>query len=124
YVEPVDTPVLFGAPRIVAVRGQLPFIRVDTEGAVQTRSHDQERIVYRVHSDTTETSPDALRSDRLQYLLESARYLELPSNLDPRIPALTREVIQKSGARTWYDAARAIESHLRTDYGYTLEMKA
>src|SRR5437660_12300209 len=29
YLEPVDTPVLFGAPRILAVQGKLPFVRID-----------------------------------------------------------------------------------------------
>ncbi|HEY3102629.1 MAG TPA: transglutaminase domain-containing protein, partial [Pyrinomonadaceae bacterium] len=123
-LEPVDTPILFGAPRVVAVQGRLPFVRVDAEGAIQTRPHDQERVVYRVYSDTTEPGPATLRSDRLQYFVESARYLELPANLDPRIGTLAREVIQKSGARTWYDAVRAVESHLRDNYGYSLEMKA
>ena len=124
FMEPVDTPVLFGAPRVVAVRGNLPFVRVDSEGAVQTRSHDQERVVYRVYSDTTEPSATVLLNDRLQYIVESARYLELPANLDPRIRTLTRDVIQQSEARTWYDAVRAVESHLRDKYGYSLEMKA
>ncbi|HEY8203976.1 MAG TPA: DUF3488 and transglutaminase-like domain-containing protein [Pyrinomonadaceae bacterium] len=123
-LEPVDTPVLFGAPRVVAVQGRLPFVRVDAEGALQTRPHDQERVAYKVYSDTAEPSPATLRSDRLQYFVDSARYLELPANLDPRIGTLAREVIQKSGARTWYDAVRAVESHLRDNYGYSLEMKA
>lgn len=124
FVEPVDTPVLFGAPRIVAVQGKLPFVRVDSEMSVQTRLHDQERTVYRIFSDTTEPSANALRSDRLQYLIESARYLELPPNLDPRIPALTESVVRRAGSRGGYDSARAIESYLRENYGYTLELKA
>lgn len=124
FMEPVDTPILFGAPRVVGVRGNLPFVRVDSEGAVQTRAHDQERVVYRVYSDTTEPSVTALRNDRLQYLAESARYLELPAGLDPRIRTLTRDVIQQSESGTWYDAARAVETHLRDKYGYSLEMKA
>jgi hypothetical protein len=123
-LEPVDTPVLFGAPRAVAVQGKLPFLRVDSEGGLQTRPHDQERLVYKVYSDTTEPSPNALRSDRLQYLVESARYWQFPANLDPRIAALTREVIQKNGTRNLYDAARAVESYLRENYGYTLDLKA
>src|SRR3989441_8349984 len=58
YLEPVDTPVLFGAPRILAVRAKLPFVRIDSEGAIQTRPHDQERVVYTVYSDTTERSEE------------------------------------------------------------------
>ena len=124
FVEPVDTPVLFGAPRIVAVQGKLPFVRVDSEMSVQTRPHDQERMVYRIFSDTSEPGANTLRADRLQYLVESARYLALPANLDARISALSESVVRKSGSRNGYDAARAIESHLRENYGYTLELKA
>src|SRR5580765_5760442 len=124
FLEPVDTPVLFGAPRILAVRAKLPFVRVDAEGALQTRPHDQERLAYKVFSDTTEPSAATLRLDRLQYYVESARYLELPANMDPRIGSLAREVIRESGARNSYDAARAIEAHLRDNYGYTLDLKA
>src|ERR1041385_201305 len=124
YLEPVDTPVLFGAPRILAVQGKLPFLRIDAEGAIQTRPHDQERVAYKVFSDTTEPSPATLRSDRLEYTVDSARYMELPANLDPRIHDLTRDVLRKSNATNWYDAVHAIESYLRDNYRYTLELKA
>jgi hypothetical protein len=124
YLEPVDTPVLFGAPRILGVQGKLPFVRVDSEGSIQTRPHDQERVVYTVYSDTTEPSPSALRSDGLRYFVEFARYLELPAKLDPRIGELAQNIIQRSGGRNGYDAARAIESHLRDNYGYSLDLKA
>ena len=123
-IEPVDTPVLFGAPRVLGVRGELPFLRIDGEGGIQTRPHDQERVAYKVFSDTTQPSDEALRADRLQYFTESARYLELPDNLDPRVGALTRTIIVQSGARTWYDASLAVESYLRANYKYSLEMKA
>jgi len=124
FLEPVDTPILFGAPRVLAVQGKLPFIRVDTEGAIQTRPHDQERVAYRVFSDTTEPKAEVLRSDRLRYQFESARYLELPASTDARIGDLAEKVIQSRGANNRYDAARAIEAHLRESYGYTLELRA
>src|SRR5439155_6002157 len=111
-------------PRVVAVQGRLPFVRIDSEGAIQTRPHDQERLVYKVYSDMTEPSADSLRSDRLQYFVESKRYLEPPSNLDPRIGALAHSVVQRSGVRNGYDAARAIEAYLRENYVYTLDLKA
>src|ERR1041384_6348209 len=123
FVEPVDTPVLFGARRVVAIQGKLPYLRIDSEGSIQTRPHDQERVAYKVFSDTAEPSSATLRSDRLPYTVEFARYADLPANLDPRIGELTRDVIQKRGAGNWDDAARAVESHLRENYGYTLKMK-
>ncbi|HKP36704.1 MAG TPA: DUF3488 and transglutaminase-like domain-containing protein, partial [Pyrinomonadaceae bacterium] len=124
FVEPVDTSVLFGAPRVLAVQAPLPYVRIDSEGAIQTRPHADERAVYKVYSDTSEPNPNTLRADELQYFVESARYFDLPGNLDPRIGRLSEEIVRQAGARNAYDEARAIESYLRTNYGYTLQMKA
>jgi hypothetical protein len=54
-------------------------------------------------------------------LVDRGRYLQLPSSkLDPRIPELARAFA--AGAATDLARARAIERHLRRDYGYTLEL--
>jgi len=124
FLEPLDTPVLFGAARIVAVQGRLPFVRVDSEGSIQTRPHDDEKVVYKVYSDIAAPSMATLRSDPLDYLVPAARYLQLPGNIDPRIAALAKAVITQSGSRTGYDQARAIEAYLRDSYEYSLDLKA
>jgi transglutaminase-like putative cysteine protease len=124
FLEPIDTPVLFGAPRVLAVQGRLPFVRIDSEGAIQTRPHDQERIVYKVYSDTSSPGPAVLRTDRLEYFVASERYWQLPENTDRRIGALAKRVTDTSEARTGYDKARAIESYLRDNYSYSLDLKA
>ena len=124
FLEPVDTPVLFGAPRIVAVQGSLPFVQIDSEAALQTRPHDQERVVYRVYSDITEPPPTVLRSDPLDYLVPAARYLKLPAASDPRVAILAENVVRRAGARNGYDQARAIETYLRESYAYSLDLKA
>jgi transglutaminase-like putative cysteine protease len=126
FLEPIDTPVLFGAPRILAVQGRLPFVRIDSEGAIQTRPHDQEKIFYKVFSDTAVPAANVLRSDALDYLVPAARYLQLPSELDPRIAALAKRVTSQAGARNGFDEARAIESYLRDNdnYQYSLDLKA
>ena len=54
FVEPLESAVLFGAPRIVAIQGDLPFVRVDAEDGLQSRRHDFERIMYKAISDTNE----------------------------------------------------------------------
>ncbi len=46
--------------------------------------------------------------------------LSLPETTDPRIPELARQMT--AGADTPAQKARAIENHLRHDYGYTLEL--
>jgi len=124
FLEPIDTPVLFGAPRVVAVQGPLPFVRIDAEGAIQTRPHDQERVVYRVFSDVSSPGESVLRADPFQYLVVSDRYWQLPDNTDPRIGALAQSLITKAAAQTGYDKARVIESYLRDSYSYTLDLKA
>ncbi len=124
FLEPIGTPVLFGAPRIVAVAGSLPFVRIDAEGSIQTRPHEDEKVVYKVYSDIAPPGTAALRGDPLDYLLSSARYLQLPANLDRRIAALAKSVTAQSGSRTGYEKAQAIESYLRESYEYSLDLKA
>ena len=126
YIEPIDTPVLFAAPRVVAVQGALPFLRRDMEGALSTQPHYQERITYKVYSDTEEPDVETLRQAPLDdvqvFPAGVARYLQLPDRIDARIPRLARKVIADVGARNQYDAARALEQHLQNDYGYTLDL--
>jgi hypothetical protein len=125
FLEPVDTPVLFGAPRPIALQGALSYLRVDREGAIFTRPHQFDRITYKVISDTTTPDASALRADSGPYPLNYERYLEVPKQLDPRIARLAREVVSRSGALNRYDAARAIEQHLQSSqYRYSLDMKA
>jgi transglutaminase-like putative cysteine protease len=124
FLEPIDTPVLFGAPRVVAVQGQLPFVRIDSEGAIQTRPHEQEKIFYKVYSDTASPAANVLRGDTLDYLVPAARYLQLPANVNPRIGALAKSVTSQTGARNGFDEARAIEQYLRDNYQYSLDLRA
>ncbi|HXQ69719.1 MAG TPA: DUF3488 and transglutaminase-like domain-containing protein [Pyrinomonadaceae bacterium] len=124
FLEPLESPVLFAAPRVVALQGDLSFVRVDAEGSIQSRRHDFERLMYKAISDTDEPSAEVLRRDMRAYPASFERYLQLPETLDPRIVALARTMIIEANARTRYDAAKAIEWQLQRDYGYSLEMKA
>ncbi|MCA1591453.1 MAG: DUF3488 and transglutaminase-like domain-containing protein [Acidobacteria bacterium] len=137
FVEPIDTPVLFVAPRAVALQGAMPFVRRDGGDGLASRAHPQERITYRAYSDMVEPSPAELRADRQPYPLDETPnlrlpiddYLQLPSGLDSRIAGLARQVINRAGARNRYDMARVIETHLGAnayggEYSYSLEMKA
>ncbi|HET6851307.1 MAG TPA: DUF3488 and transglutaminase-like domain-containing protein [Pyrinomonadaceae bacterium] len=124
FVEPLESAVLFAAPRPVAIQGDLPFVRVDSEGSVQSRRHDFERIMYKAISDTDEPRMDELRHDLRPYSPAFYRYLQLPDRLDRRIGPLATTMILHANADNRYDAAKAIETHLQRDYGYSLEMKA
>ena len=124
FLEPLESSVLFAAPRIVALQGDLPYVRVDGEGSVQSRRHDFERIMYKALSDPSEPRMDVLRNDLRPLPVPYYRYLQLPDNLDPRIPALATTIILHANASNRYDAAKAIETYLQREFGYSLEMKA
>ena len=124
FLEPLESAVLFAAPRVVAVQGDLPFVRVDEEGSVQSRRRDFERIMYTAVSDTNEPRMDELRNDRHPYPISYYRYLQLPEYVDPRIDVLANAIVLRANASNRYDAAKAIEAHLQTQYAYSLEMKA
>ncbi|MFN2414327.1 MAG: DUF3488 and DUF4129 domain-containing transglutaminase family protein, partial [Pyrinomonadaceae bacterium] len=137
FVEPVDTPVIFAAPRALALQGAFPYVRRDRDDGLASRPHTLERVTYTVHSDTHEPPPERLRAAstarpagataNLRRPLDS--YLQLPASLDTRVASLAVLVAQRAGARNAYDAARAVEAHLNRnayggDYRYSLEMRA
>ena len=124
FLEPLESPVLFAAPRVVALQGDLPFVRVDEEGSVQSRRHDFERLMYKALSDTTEPRMDQLRNDLRPLPVPYYRYLQLPERLDPRVGPLATTIILHANANNRYDAAKAIELYLQREYAYSLDMKA
>ncbi|HMJ07384.1 MAG TPA: DUF3488 and transglutaminase-like domain-containing protein, partial [Pyrinomonadaceae bacterium] len=121
YLEPLDSPVLFALPRAVGVQGNFPLVYRDRFRSLFFPTAS-ERISYRVISDVSEPEPRELRSDRMPLSTEDLNYLELPPDLDPRIAKLAGSITANTSNR--YDAAFAMESYLRNNFGYTLEQKA
>ncbi|MDT7806449.1 MAG: hypothetical protein QOJ70_262 [Acidobacteriota bacterium] len=137
FVEAIDTPVIFAAPRALALQGAFPYVRRDRDDGLASRPHEFERIAYTVYSDTYEPPAERLRAERVPDPSRDAQglrrpvedYLQLPANLDTRVGSLAWTVISQAGARNVYDAARAVEAHLNRnayggDYRYSLEMRA
>jgi hypothetical protein len=91
---------------------------------MQSRRHDFERTKYKVISDTSEPDADVLRRDRTPYPASHSRYLEFPASVDPLVASYANAMIVNAHARNRYDVAKAIESQLQENYGYSLEMKA
>ena len=121
YLEPLDTPVLFAAPRAVGVQGNFPLLVKDLYGGLSFQ-RTGERSTYRVLSDTSLPAERDLRHDNSSYPVQFGNYLQVPDDLDPRIAELAENVTK--GYRTRFDAALAVENHLQTQYGYTLELKS
>ena len=137
FVEPVDTRVIFAAPRALALQGSFPYVERDRDDALFSRPHEFERVTYTVYSDTYEPTAERLRSGGMSDPRAAARslrrpgeeYLQLPASLDTRVGSLAWVVVSQAGARNTYDAARAVEAHLSRnayggDYRYSLERRA
>ena len=124
YLEPIDTPILFALSRPVAIQGNFQILNRDSEGSINTQRSDWERISYKVYSDPSLPANKQLSLDSAPYLLTSQKYLQLPENMDIRISNLAQDIVKKSNASNRYEQAKAIESYLRNNFKYTLDLKA
>lgn len=124
YLEPLDTPILFGLWRPVAIQGAFKLINKDAEDAISVARSGTERFSYKVYSDVSLPRVERLRADNVPYPFTHYRYLQLPERIDPRIARLAEEIITKARATNRYDKAKAIETYLQENFGYTLDLKA
>lgn len=122
YLEPLDTPTIFVAPKPLWIEG-LPSLWRDESDGLWTSNHALNRLVYQVESDTHQPSDKELRErDSTDYTVDiHVRYTQLPKSFDPRVKQLATDVA--NGATTTIDIARRIESHLRGNYSYSLNLK-
>ena len=120
-VEPMDIPMVFGVPRIVGLQAAFQYVNRDAYGSLRHRN-GFERVTYTVYSDRSTPAESALRADKMPYTTDVQNYRDLPDVYDRRIADLAKQITEKIGNR--YDKARAVEEHLRNNFGYTLEQKA
>ncbi len=117
----LDTDALFftGTPEWVDIRQPQLWRSAETDYRLgQPPPQGLRYEAYSLLEDPPETALPAAPAPVLEGA-ERDRYLELPP-LDPRIPALARAMTV--AATTDLERARAIERHLRSDYGYTLQL--
>ncbi len=121
FLEPLDTPVLFAIPRAVAFRGNFPMLYRDPYGSISSVAVT-ERSSYTVFSDRSQPPIERLREDDVAYGDGIRNYLQLPPDDDKRIFDLAYQI--SSPERNRYDKAKAVETYLQNNFGYTLEQKA
>lgn len=126
-LEPSPTQTLFAAKRLIRLRGVLPEVGLDSRSGAVSAGGIKGRIQYTALSDLSGPDETRLQLDTsVSYPLEiSKSCLQLPADvdqirLDPRIKQLALE--KTRGARTPYEKARAIETYLKTQLGYTLDL--
>lgn len=118
-MEPVGTNVVFLTPFVNTVSGRYRAMSIDSTGSVAIV--DEKPLgIYQGVSNIASPSPETLRAARADYPPGVVlRYLQLPA-LDPRIRQLAASVT--ASAQNSYDKAAAIESYLKTNLGYTLQL--
>ena len=122
YLEPIDTPALFVLSAPVAIQGNFQILKKDSEDAISFSRNGFERLSYKVYSERNLPSVADLKSDNKNYSSETQRYLQLPEKFDERITRLARQITERANNR--YDKAKALETYLQNNFGYTLELKA
>lgn len=119
-MEPIGTNVFFLAPWARSVSGDYRLLAVDAASAVFNPDSSRGVSRYEANSDIAVPSPAELRDAGHNYPPQiAASYLQLRA-VDPRVAGLTQQITASS--RGEFDKATAIESYLRTHYGYTLQL--
>jgi transglutaminase-like putative cysteine protease len=119
-MEPIGTNVFFLAPWARRLSGAYRTVQIDAGGALYDGDGERPLSLYEADSDISTPSPEQLRGAGSELPLFAFAYLQLPPGLDPRIPRLAAQVTG-SGSNS-YDKAVALEKHLKTHYGYTLQL--
>jgi protein-glutamine gamma-glutamyltransferase len=121
-LEPIATTALFGPYQVRQISGrQIPGVEKDADGAVFTRVQQGQRLQYRVTSEIA-VRPPAGKPSAFQGSPEDvhANYLRLPDSVSPRIRELAAQITHD--AKSPMEKAFLIESHLRKNYTYTLDL--
>lgn len=118
-VNGIDSDVLFfaGIPESISLKH--PQVVMSGGGTYRLSHAPAEGFFYDVRTYLPGPDSEAIVRSALGSS-HRRQYLELPQRLDPRIPELAHRLA--SGSTSDMERARTIEQHLRTRYGYTLEL--
>ncbi len=121
-LEPLGTPVLFGFSSLQAVGGEIASVSVDPHDSVYLPFTPTSRIQYRVDSRLSMVPTLELKAESLTYpdWIRNTCLQRPPG--DQKTVDLAREVTKST--LTVYEKVKAIETHLRTSYRYSLDVKS
>jgi transglutaminase-like putative cysteine protease len=134
YLEPLATDALFVPGKVISLRGNFngestnslalmrhTYLLRDATGSFLNPFHNYSAIRYAGFSRLPPFNAAKLRSTTTDYSKEiTSTYLQVPADLDRRIPELAKQVTKNS--RTAFDKTITIESYLRNRYSYTLNL--
>lgn len=122
YLEPMSNSTLFAASVVKRIDNAPREIGVDGTGSLRGPRHDGSRLSYVAISDVDGPSAGALMADaEAAYPPDVAQTALALPEMDPRVAELARRVA--GDARTPYEKALRIESYLKNEFGYTLNLR-
>src|SRR5262245_52895708 len=121
-LEPLATNALFGPHQVRWILGRLEGVEYDGDDSIYLRFPTARRIQYEVLSEIPDRSRIQATAQQISEDSEqlSARYLQLPRNLDPRIAQLATQIT--SVGKSTVEKAALLESYLKRNYSYTLSL--
>lgn len=121
FIEPIDAETMFAASRVKAIDEAPRLVRIDSTDSLFGPRHDGVRLSYTAYSDVSTPSPNELLADTLTTYPERVARIDLQlPKIDDRVGLMAREIV--GDAATPYEKARRIESYLRTQFSYTLDL--
>jgi protein-glutamine gamma-glutamyltransferase len=134
-LQPLASDALFAPSQVMALRGNFSgeagtydgsarrsYVKMDSTGSIYNPFHNFSQIRYEGISILPVARPAQARFAGTDYPEEiRKRYLQLPPQLDPRIPELARRI--SSSQNNPYDQSLAIEKYLQTSFTYTLNIQ-
>src|SRR5438477_5434193 len=119
-MEPVGTNVFFLVPLAQVLEGSYKAISLGHSGGVSNLDAEHPVARYEATSNIWQPDPQQLRDTTGEYPINFVQnYLQLPA-LDPRIAQLAKQITAASANK--YDKTAAVETYLRTRFGYTLQL--
>ncbi len=134
YLEPLATDAIFVPGEVISLKGNFNgetsnsfsairrnFIFRDFTDNLLNPFHNFTGVRYAGFSRLPLLDAAKLRATSTKYSSGIiSTYLQLPPELDPRIPELAKQITKNS--QTPFDKAMAIENHLRNRFTYTLNL--
>jgi transglutaminase-like putative cysteine protease len=129
FLQPIATSAIFTPGEPISLKGSFSpdrsasesYLLRDSTGSLFNPFHNYSAVRYTGLSRLPKLDAPQLRSAGDAYPPAiRAEYLQLPPELDARIPNLARQVTAR--ANNPYDKARAVEDFLRSRFGYTLNL--
>ena len=133
-LQPLASDALFAPAQVMEIRGNFSndagtyygtarrsALGMDSAGAIYNPARNYSQVRYEGFSLLPEARPLKARRAGTDYPPNiQGLYLQLPEKLDPRIPQLAQKIT--ATADNPYDKSVVLESYLRRNYGYTLNL--